>query len=265
MRNKLLFLLFCLLTLSVFSQKSTTKELRGRVYSFDKDVIGVVVQNISSTRAVITDVDGNFSIPVKLGDTLVFSAVQFKRKVLIINEALYNTSFISVPLEEFVNELNEVVVRPYNLSGDLSQDLDGLQLEKDVSAEALGLPNAHAKIPSQSERKLQQATAGKFNVGMILSPPLDPLINAITGRTKMLKNRVKVDKTYSRTQRVQGFYVDSLFVTSLKIPLEKVNDFMYFCEVDEAFQEVVNSKDKLRIWDFMVVKSRAYRKNNNID
>ncbi|MGX1930748.1 hypothetical protein [Flagellimonas sp. 2504JD4-2] len=239
--------------------------LQGRVYSSDKDVVGVVVQNISSTRAVITDVNGNFSIPVKRSDTLVFSAVQFKRKIVIINEVLFNTSFISVPLEEFVNELEEVVVRPYNLSGDLNQDLDGLQLEKDVSAEALGLPNAHAKIPTQSERKLQQASFGKFNVGMILTPPLDPIINAITGRTKMLKNRVKVDGTYARTQRVQGFYVDSLFVTTLKIPFEKIDDFMYFCEVDEDFQTVVNSKDKLKIWDFMVVKSRIYRENNNID
>ncbi|MGW9685547.1 hypothetical protein [Flagellimonas sp. 2504JD1-5] len=241
------------------------KVLQGRVYSLDKDVVGVVVQNVSSTRAVITDVNGNFSIPVKLTDTLVFSAVQFKRKMLIVDKVLLNTSFISVPLEEFVNELEEVVVKPYNLSGDLDQDLDGLQLEKDVSAEALGLPNAHAKIPTQSERKLQQATFGKFNVGMILTPPLDPIINAITGRTKMLKNRVKVDKAYARTQHVQGFYVDSLFVTTLKIPLEKIDDFMYFCEVDEEFQTVVNSKDKLRIWDFMVLKSRTYRQNNNID
>ena len=81
----------------------------------------------------------------------------------------------------------------------------------------------------------------------------------------MLKNRVKVDNTYARTQRVQDFYVDSLFVVTLKIPSEKLDDFMYFCEVDEAFQETVDTHDKLKIWDFMVEKSRVYRKNNNLD
>ncbi|WP_190811628.1 carboxypeptidase-like regulatory domain-containing protein [Flagellimonas sp. S3867] len=265
MRNKLLFLVLCLLSFSVFAQQRATKELKGRVYSPQKDVVGVVVQNITSTRAVITDIDGNFSIPVKLNDTLVFSAVQFKRKILTVNEVLLNTSFISVPLEEFVNELDEVVVKPYNLSGDLDQDLDGLQLEKDVSAEALGLPNADAKIPTQSERKLQEASKGMYSLKRPLAVGLTPIVNAITGRTKMLKNRVKVDKTYSRTQRVQHFYIDSLFVTTLKIPVEKIDDFMYFCEVDEGFQNIVDSKDKLKVWDFMVVKSRAYRKNNNID
>lgn len=257
--------LLCFTAFFATAQDGTTRILNGRVTSTDKDVVGVVVQNISSEQAVITDMDGNFAIHVQLGDTLVFSAVHFQRKIVPVTEVLYRTSFVEVPMEEFVNELKEVVVRPYNLSGDLSQDLGKLTLEKDVSAEALGLPNAHQKIPTQSERMLQQATMGKFNMGMILSPPLDPIINAITGRTKMLKNRVKVDNTYARTQRVQDFYVDSLFVTTLKIPMEKVDDFMYFCEVDEAFQETVDTQDKLKILDFMMKKSRAYRKNNNLD
>ncbi len=261
----LLLSLLCFTAFFATAQDGPGKELRGRVTSTDKDVVGVVVQNISSQQAVITDMDGNFAINIQLNDTLVFSAVHYQRKTVPVTEVLYKTSFVEVPMEEFVNELEEVVVRPYNLSGNLGQDLGGLTLEKDVSAEALGLPNAHRKIPTQSERMLQQATMGKFNVGMILSPPLDPIINAITGRTKMLKNRVKVDNTYARTQRVQDFYVDSLFVATLKIPMEKVDDFMYFCEVDEAFQETVDTQDKLKILDFMMKKSRTYRKNNNLD
>ncbi|MEM9363811.1 MAG: hypothetical protein AAGA43_14320 [Bacteroidota bacterium] len=246
-------------------QAQETKVLNGRVEAPGKDVVGVVIQNITSQNAVITSLDGRFGIQVQVGDTLVFSAVQFKRKTLPINQVLFNTSFVTVRLEEFVNELEEVVVRPYNLSGNLGEDLGSLQLEKDVSAEALGLPNAGVRIKTQSERKLQEAAGPKFNVGMILSPPLNPIINAITGRTKMLKNRVKLDNTYARTQRVQDFYVDSLFVATFKIPKEKIEDFMYYCEVDQEFQDVVDSRDKLRILDYMIVKSRAYRKDNNLE
>ncbi len=247
------------------AQDGEGKTLYGKVVSEDEDVVGVVVQNITADKAVITDFEGKFAIDVQVNDTLVFSAVQFVKKTLPVTEILYHASYIEVPMVEFVNQLKEVVVSPYNLSGDLTQDLGKLSLEKDVSAEALKLPNAHQRIPTQSERMLDQATMGKFNMGMILSPPLDPLINAITGRTKMLKNRVKVDKAYARTQRVQDFYVDSLFVATLKIPTEKIDDFMYFCEVDEAFQSTVDTHDKLKIWDFMLEKSRAYRKNNNLD
>ncbi len=261
----------CLLALVIFTahwgfaQEGDSKVLQGRVTSADKDVVGVVVQNSTTKDAVITNFEGNFAIRVRPNDTLVFSAVHFLKKSLPVTEALYQSNFVEVPMQEFVNQLKEVVVTPYNLTGDLTRDVDRVTLEKDVSAEAMGLPNAHQRIPTQSERKLQQATAGKFNVGMILSPPLDPIINAITGRTKMLKNRVKVDKTYAQTQRVQGFYADSLFLTTLKIPMDKIDDFMYFCEVDEAFQAAVESQDKLKIWDIMIEKSRAYRENNDLD
>jgi len=248
-----------------FAQEGDDKVLQGRVTSTDKDVVGVVVQNITTEDAVITDLEGNFSIRVRVNDTLVFSAVHFLRKSIPVSKALFQSNFVEVPMQEFVNQLKEVVVSPYDLTGDLSKDIDRVTLEKDVSAEALNLPNAHQRVPTQNERRLKQATAGKFNVGMLLNPPIDPLINAITGRTKMLKNRVKVDKSYAQTQRVQGYYADSLFVTTLKIPMEKIDDFMYFCEVDETFQAAVNSQDKLRIWDVMVQKSRAYRENNNLD
>lgn len=264
MKSKFIFaglvILWCWYTVG-----QESRVLQGRVEAQGKDVVGVVVQNISAKNAVITDLSGQFAIRVRKGDTLVFSAVQFKRKTLPITPSVYETAFVRIPLEEFINELEEVVVQPYNLSGNLDEDLGGLQLEKDVSAEALGLPNAGVRIKTQSERKLQQAAGPKFNVGMILSPPLDPIINAITGRTKMLKNRVKVDNTYARTQRVQDFYTDSLFVSTFKIPKEKIDDFMYYCEVDQNFQEVVDSRDKLRLLDFMITKSRAYRKDNNLE
>jgi hypothetical protein len=260
------FFLGCSLILTIIHTRAQeSKLLEGRVEAPGKDVVGVAVQNISSKNAVITDFEGNFAINVGVGDTLVFSAVQFKRKILPVTNMVFSSNFITIPLEEFVNELREVVVRPYNLSGRLGDDITGLELEKDVSAEALGLPNAGVRIKTQSERKLQEAAGPKFNAGMILSPPLNPIINAITGRTKMLKNRVKLDNTYARTQRVQDFYVDSLFVDLFKIPKEKIDDFMYYCEVDQEFQKAVDSKDKLRILDFMIVKSRAYREDNNLD
>ncbi|MDF0715573.1 carboxypeptidase-like regulatory domain-containing protein [Muricauda sp. 334s03] len=263
--RKCLFVLVIFATQWAFAQEWDSKILQGRVTSTDKDVVGVVVQNTTTRDAVITDLEGNFSIRVRVNDTLVFSAVHFLRKSLPVTQALYQSSFVEVPMQEFVNQLREVVVSPYDLTGDLAKDIDRVTLEQDVSAEALNLPNAHQHIPTQSERRLEQATAGKFNVGMLLNPPIDPLINAITGRTKMLKKRVEVDKTYAQTQQVQGFYADSLFVSTLKIPMQKINDFMYFCEVDEAFQAAVESQDKLRIWDIMLQKSRAYRENNDLD
>ena len=228
---------------------------------------GVVVRNINSQKATITSENGGFSIQVRENDTLLFLAVQFKNKIVPLTPEVFKTNFITVPLDEFVNELDEVVVSPYNLSGDIDKDLQNLKLEKDVSAEALGLPNADVRIATQSERKLYDADHGKFFYYYVVGAAINinKILNRISGRTKMLKKRVEIDKKYAQTQRVEDAFVDSLFVDSLKIPGEKFSDFMYFCEVDENFDAIVQTDDQLKIWEFLINKSEVYRKNNGLD
>jgi hypothetical protein len=165
---------------------------------------------------------------------------------------------VSIGLEEALTVLDEVTVTPYNLSGDLIKDLATLELDPIVTASTLGLPNAYVKIPTKAERELTAATANP-----IMS--FDPLINAITGRTKMLKQRVERNKLYDRTERVRDFYEDSVYQKDLGIPLEKIDDFLYFCEVDPKFQEIVDTHDHIKIWDYFLQKSLIYRKNNFLD
>jgi len=259
-----------ILTILLFSTSlkgQSSKISTGKITAKDKDVTGVVIQNITTGKATITDLDGNFSIQIAVNDTLVFSAIQFKRKILPITKALYNTSFLTIPLEEFVNELKEVVVNPYNLSGNLSSDLTGLKLPKDVSAEALGLPNADVRVISQSENKLHDADHGKFiyyyGIGMIVN--VNKILNRISGRTKMLKERVALDKRYAATQRVETTFIDSLLVNHLKIPEDNFYEFIQFCESDKNFYNLAEGTDELKLWDFLIRKSIAYRENNELD
>ena len=244
---------------SVVAQDFFSEKLEGRVYSKDGDVAATHVLNTTTKKATITDINGFFSIAVNLNDTLVFSAVQYRRKEMIVTLSVLESKLLMVPLDEALTELEEVIVMPYNLSGDVGRDLNRLNTEPVVTASTLGLPNAYAIFPSQAERLLNEATTG----GGIL--PINPVLNAITGRTKMLKSRVARNATYNRTQRVRNFYADSLYVSRFRIPEDKIDDFMYFCEIDPVFQVTVDTHDRLKIWEFMRRKSISYRKNNNID
>lgn len=254
--NLLLFLFF----FSVFSWAQTGEytKLEGRVYSDDGDVAATHVLNLTSNRASITDENGYFSIPVRLLDTLEFSAIQYKKKIIAVTMAIYESKLISVGLEEALTELDEVTVTPYNLSGNLLRDLPTLDLDPVVTASTLGLPNAYVKIPTKAERELQAATANP-----IMS--MDALLNGISGRTKMLKNRVERNNLYSRTERVRDFYADSVYVKQLLIPLDKIDDFLYYCEVDPRFQEVVDTHSELDIWEYLRKKSLLYREYNALD
>ncbi|MDP5061322.1 MAG: carboxypeptidase-like regulatory domain-containing protein, partial [Maribacter sp.] len=214
--------------------------------------------NLTSNRASITDENGYFSIPVRLLDTLEFSAIQYKKKIIVVSTAIYESKLISVGLEEALTELDEVTVTPYNLSGNLLRDLPTLDLDPVVTASTLGLPNAYVKIPTKAERELQAATANP-----IMS--MDALLNGISGRTKMLKNRVERNNLYNRTERVRDFYADSVYVKQLSIPLDKIDDFLYYCEVDPRFQEVVDTHSELDIWEYLRKKSLLYREYNALD
>ncbi|WP_289644895.1 carboxypeptidase-like regulatory domain-containing protein [Maribacter aestuarii] len=261
MRSKFLFFFFfgsVLLT----AQTGLQKDLEGKVYSADGDVAATHVLNTTTQRATITDINGFFSIPVHVNDTLVFSAVQFKKKQVVVTLSIYSSTFLSVPLEDALTELDEVVVTPYNLSGDITKDITTLNLEPVVTASTLGLPNAYVKKMSQSERLLRSASYIPFE-GTKLA--LDPIINSITGRTKMLKKRVERNNLYDRTERVRDFYADSLYRTELKIPEEKTDDFFYFCEVDSNFQRIVDTHDLFKIWEYLKARSVLYRENNDMD
>jgi len=264
-KSKAVFPYFFLICASVGAQTSFTQRLEGKVVHNVRGVTDVHVMNTTASKATITDAEGNFAISVKLNDTLLFSAVQFKRKSLVVTAAILQSKTIFVPLEDFVNELDEVVVKPYDLSGDISKDMKNLRIGQVVSASTLGLPNANVKPLMQSERLLREASMGPLTLGTFISVPFNPIINAITGRTKMLKKRVARDKKYLKTQDVRKFYADSLFITQLKIPREKIDDFMYFCEVDVNFDSLVNSDDVMAIWTFLSKKSTIYRENNELD
>lgn len=241
------------------AQTGEVKDLEGRVTSTDGDVAATHVLNTTTQRAGITDIHGFFSIQVRVNDTLVFSAVQFKKKEIVITPSIFTSKNLIVPLDDALEQLDEVTVTPYNLSGDIIKDIGVLDTEPVVTASTLGLPNAYVRVLTKAERELFEATSGG---GFI---PLNPILNGISGRTKMLKKRLERDKLYSRTERVREFYADSLYRTQLKIPENKTDDFFYFCEVDTTFQHVVDTHDLFQIWEYLEKRSLVYRAYNDLD
>ncbi len=238
------------------SPEPRRQELRGLILEDTAAVADVHVLNLSALKATISDADGFFRIEAGLGDTLLFSAVRYKRTSLVVDASVLGAASLLVPLQPFVNELDEVVVTPYDLTGDLGKDVGRLPVGTPVSAFSLGLPNAAARRFTQTENRLNEATTG----GGIV--PLNPLLNAITGRTRRLKKQLALEERYEKARQIRMQYPDSIFVSRLGIPEERIGDFMYYCEVDSLFQSVSDSGDNLRIWGFLTQKSGEYRKNN---
>ena len=180
-RNYIVLCIFFLIGLLTNAQ-NFSKIMEGKVLSESMDVSDVHVINTTAEKATITNSDGYFTIMVKLNDTIWFSGVQYERQYLIINNEILERESATVTLEEALTELEEVVITPYNLSGDIYKDIQYLKIEDVVTSSSLGLPNADVKTMSPSERKL--FSAGQKQV-------LFKLIDEISGNNKKLKKLLK--------------------------------------------------------------------------
>jgi len=158
-------------------------------------------------------------IPVRLNDTLVFSAVQFKRKEIQVTGEVLNTRLLFVAMQAALSELQEVVVVPYNLTGKIDRNLDKMEIGQIVTSSTFDLPHAHVIPITQSQRKRYTVRTWDYTGTTI---KLDPLINFFSSRTKMLNERLAREAKY---KRVRKFYKDSPYVRNLKIPVSKIDEF----------------------------------------
>ena len=95
----------------VQSVQQATKKVTGNVSDSQGPVIGASVVEKGTSNGVVTDFDGNFTLNVKPGATLVISYIGYTTKEI----ATGNQSTFNVTIEEDNNSLDEVVVVGYGV------------------------------------------------------------------------------------------------------------------------------------------------------
>ena len=190
-------------------------------------VEGALTENVNITNAanktsVSTNQAGEFAISVNIGDALVFSAVNLetKRKVIVAEDL--NEVFVIVKMSANIIPLQEVKVNVNNT----------------ITAENLGIIPQGQKKYSPAERRLHEATTGG---GLV---PLNPILNAISGRTTMLKKEVVAEKKERLLLRLDGWFEEKFYTNSLKIPQEYIKGFHYFLIEDNDFVRALKAKNK---------------------
>lgn len=228
-----LFLLM-LLTLSHIAICQDYKEMSGKLTSKERIPQGVRIINLESEQEVISDSKGDFKIFVKTDDVLVFSAVNFDYSRKIIEVEDYNKGYIIVNLTEKIEELEEVRIINY----------------PNINAVSLGILSTPAKQYTPAERKLQTAGDFKWYYPLLIpfgGMPLDGLINELTGRTKMLKNNLKIERKILLIEKLEDDFLPSFYVKDLNINEDQVKAFQFFCAEDELFAKTMKSKNKTLI------------------
>ena len=226
---RIVYLFLAFAATNVLSQEVTRKQLNGKVTADVSILEGIYVINKQTEKASITDQEGYFSIQAAVGDTLLFSAAQFKETTLFLSQGDVEQAMLYVKVTPIINQLREVIVR------------------NGINATALGIIPQGQRIYTPAERRLNTANNhnASANAGTMMggSVSADPLLNWLSGRTKMLKKEVAVEKKESYLRQLENMFSDDYFISKLKIPSEYVKGFGYYSVENEQFVTVLKSKN----------------------
>ncbi len=154
---------------------------------------------------------------------------------------------LSILIPRNTIKLNEVKIRP----------------NSQINAYSLGIIPKPVKTPTQYERQL--LTAGDFKPIHLLgllggSLQVDPIINAISGRTKRLKKYVQIEKQ----QKYQEYLTENFqeyFAEALKIDSEFIGSFViHLCE-DKKVMNLIATKSFEELEFLMAEKWFDFKSN----
>ena len=228
-------------------------EIKGKVIVEDDDIEGIHVLNLTASKFTITNSNGDFVIPAKPNDTIVFSSIKYKPTKVIVGEEIIRSKSLNVYLTELVNVLDQVVVGKV-LTGNLLSDVENSEAKRDINFYDVGIPGYTGKPKTQTERRYNEATTG----GGIV--PLNPILNYFSGRTKMLKNQMKLERLDDCLDRIKAD-LSTIFFEENELEESKREEFFFFCLEDEQFSTLCQLKNDLRTLEFLKNKLKIYKNN----
>tara|TARA_R110002051_G_scaffold43769_1_gene89320 strand:+ start:6429 stop:7172 length:744 start_codon:yes stop_codon:yes gene_type:complete len=241
--TKIVFYLIVLFTVFAgVSQDDDRRPLMGSVIYMNVAVPNENVINSTSERATITNNQGQFKINVKVGDQLVFTAVNYNIKVVTITEEILANNRLVVEVKEKVTELDEVVITPEQQERFLklkNEEFKTYEYEIDRGTEVENI------ALSQSERGMQDG------------------LNFVNIFRAIFKSQDEAEEPGPRlkvSDVLRQVYDDSFFVVDLNIPQDRIDEFLIYCDTRMPTQSLLKKENEFQLIDALVNNSKTFLK-----
>nr|WP_299339835.1 carboxypeptidase-like regulatory domain-containing protein [Allomuricauda sp.] len=239
MKKFLFFFLFSSFTFLVLAQDGR-QMLRGKVLYRGSNVPNENVINATAETFTITNDDGQFAIMVKSGDQLVFTAVNYQLEVVTITDEILQNNRLVVEVSEKIRELDEVVVSPENQQKFLevkNEDFKGFEYEIDRGTE----------VENVAESRSVRGMRDGLN-----------FVNIFKAMFKS-QNQDGVERAPLKVSEVlRQVYDDEFFVVDLKLPQDKIDSFLLYCDDKVPSQTLLRKENEFQLIDFLVTQSKNY-------
>jgi hypothetical protein len=252
MPKKLLFLILLFITYISFGQTKRVT-IHGTILSDSISLENIHVINKNSQKGTITNKYGEFKIPAKENDTLIFSAIQFEYKEHIVSTKELNLKKIVLKLAPKINSLEEVIVNNHDLSGFLKNDLENTKLKNQVDEYSLNLPNV-GKAPVTEvdfiNRKINYYSKGGS---------LDKLYGWVSGKKKELKKLRSLEADSLILLKIRELVTDKYLTETLNIKKEDIHAFIEYCKSKEIIK-LFQQNRKNEVIDIITEESKTFKR-----
>lgn len=258
MKTKLLFCLL-LITCGLFAQKLPREVLYGQLITDSTGVDNVLVTNKTAKLAVYSRNDGTFQIHVRVKDTLVFSSLNFPPQSLILNEADLKLNVLKIKIESRPNQLDEVVINPNALSGNLEKDNENIKITQ-VKPKIDNL----LAVTTLYEDDSQSSPDNKLMPGYLDTRYMMDFAAIGVKLVRSLKNS-EAKRTKNRdisrfSEIVQNRFSDEFFRNNFKMDKKQTEAFLIFCESDPQAKALTAQGNDFELIEFLILKKQEYKK-----
>ncbi len=210
------------------------------------------IVNLTSNLGTSSDKNGNYTMYASIGDSIQFSSVAYRQRIIKISDSHIESKTLVVYLEQGINELDEV---------EIGQKMR-LNLGKVSLPKGAVLDNDNTTLKNApNTRKFTDPTYG--NSGVNFSEITKLLTNNIFQNRKERKEEemhIKKQKQIFLENVYNNVGID-FFTVHLNIKEEEIYLFLYYCE-DNGLSDFYNS-DEFLLKDFIIKQSKKYNQQKS--
>lgn len=269
MTKKLLLLLFIIVSPVILAQEIDRVKVSGKLHvPKGEDAEGISVYNISAQNGTITNADGTFEIAIAENDRVQITALQYQAFTVVIDKGVVDRKIMNIFLNPAVNQLEEVVVRPYDLSGNINVDVIKIPTynvakDWDLSYKALEYgynfkPDDKTAISGNAAEEALHSHALKNGADVLAI--LGGIGQLLFPNGKKVSVIEKQENENLISNNIQQRFSKEFIEDNFNIPQEKAVDFLFYAQENGLDKNLLRPENEMQLMDFLLDKSKEYKK-----
>tara|TARA_B100000575_G_scaffold201924_1_gene163640 strand:- start:5534 stop:6292 length:759 start_codon:yes stop_codon:yes gene_type:complete len=232
MKKTIIFLAF-LMTNIISSQENTV--VKGKVQSETSEIKlqNVHVLNLNKVKGSITNKSGEFTIEAEANDTLYFSYIGYKSLKIVVTNDLIRFDDNTIELTELAFALEEIIVRPYQLTGYLEIDVKNAPVNTSNRYQIIGLPNIGYEAGRRSRSGLSKIIGSIFN-------PADFLNNLFRKKSSKMEKLRLIREDDEIKNLLSTKFDREVLVQLLGVDKSEIDEILRNCNFSDNFISQAN-------------------------